>query len=487
MLAVFTLALRPLRNIPAHEYAQAVRAPAWFTVLIGSGIFLLSAFILVGLLSSDEQQFFVNWPLRDPWMMVDAYTLWGSALLGAVLAVSAWVPAARRSLGERSALPNLLMLVLAWLALVMLNGLRFNVILIAWWLLLLGTVGFGGVLFRHDWRRRYLDLLSILALAAVLGSIGLLWLNALAHGEWVTGMWSSLLSAPPKATNGATLLLLLGWCGPAMFIPWWLWARREEEAMTWLPAALMLSVVGMLTPVRLLFFAYPGGVGGLVRLPGLEHLFLVRNLLNWLTAWGVLAILVGAGWLAYDTIRRRQVNLESLRPLSLVAGGLLLVGMGAGFLAQQFAGVAGLLWMQVMWAGVITIWLAGGGLLSALTSNERGERMTVQIALYLALATLVAVPFTPGYWGMANLWRQLQQSGLPRGLLIVALVITAICGAWLLPRWAQHQQSPVPRQGSGWGILGPFAFAFAVIALGLFAPYLAPLFTVIHKSLLQAY
>ena len=87
--------------------------------------------------------------------MVDAYTLWGSALLGSVLLVTAWVPAARRSLVPRSAGPFIIILSLTWAALIMLFGVQLPVILVGWLAVLAGVIGLWCFLYRpwRQWRQ----------------------------------------------------------------------------------------------------------------------------------------------------------------------------------------------------------------------------------------------------------------------------------------------------------------------------------------------
>lgn len=487
VLMCYPLALALIRRLPAHEYEQAVRAPAWLAVITGAGLLLLSILALARM-PLDGEQVFIGFPSSSPLLMVDAYTLWASALLGAVLAVAAWVPAARRSLVPHSIWPFIVILLLTWTALLMLCGVHLKITLLGWLALLGGVIGLWAFLFRPQGRWHQLEPALVLLLAGILGGSGLLWLLQLAHGDILTNLWSNLLSASPRATNGLVLLLALGWLGPAVYLPWWLWTRRDEQAMVFLPAALLLAVVGPLTLVHVLFLSFPVSGTELTQLvPEAKPLFLVRNVLGWLLAWGLLALLTGAGWLACLVVQYRKAHPGLLRPLVLVSTGLLLLGIAGGLLGQRGNGLLGMLWLQLAWVGSLGIWPAANGLLPALTRNERGERATVLLSCWLALAALVAVPWLPGYRGLAALWGVLSQAAMPPGLIVFALIVTALSAGYLLPRWAATQQADTPHPGVGWGIIAPFAMAFCLVACGLLASQFHTLFALIRQSLLQAF
>ncbi|HEY3377727.1 MAG TPA: hypothetical protein VGL77_09565, partial [Armatimonadota bacterium] len=218
MLALFALALKPLRHIPAHEYIQLLRAPAWMAVVSGGGIFTL-ALLALSQMAGRGAQVFIGWSLRDATLMVDAYTLWAAALLGAVLAVVSWVPAARRSMVPH-ALPYFVgVLLLAGLALTMLFSVQFTMVLASWLALLAGAIVLWALLFRPRGHWDQLEPVIILGIAMLLGGIGLFWLRSLTHGSDLPNMWSALLAAPPKATSSAMLLITLGWVGPAIYLP----------------------------------------------------------------------------------------------------------------------------------------------------------------------------------------------------------------------------------------------------------------------------
>ncbi len=360
ILSLYPVARAVLRALPEHEYVQTERAPAWFAVVIGGAIALLSLLALLAM-RGESDQVFIGFPALPPLLMVDAYTLWSSMLLGALLAAASWVPAARRSLGAQSSWPFTIILLLTWLALWMLYGVQLQVVLVGWLALLAGSLGLWWFLFRprHQWV--HVEFALLLLLAAVCGGCGLLWLLRLTHGDILTNLWSTLLSTSPRATNGVMLLLALGWLGPAAYLPWWLWLRREEKAIVFLPAGLLLATAGHLTLVHVLFLAFPAGGNAFVQATEVEPLFLVRRVLGWMLAWGLLALLSGAGWLGYKCVVQRNIQLASLRALSLVATGLLILGVTGGLLAQQEQGIPGLCWIQLAWIGFTSIWLTAGG------------------------------------------------------------------------------------------------------------------------------
>ena len=481
---LYPVALSLLRALPEHEYVQTERAPAWFAVAIGAGLTVLSLLALTAL-PHEGDQVFIGFSATSPLLMVDAYTLWGSALLGVMLAVASWVPAARRSLVPHSTWPFSIILLLTWASLLMLFGVQLRVILLGWLAVLGGIIGLWWYLFRPQRNWFHFEIALVLLLSAILGGSGLLWMLRLTHGEILINLWSTLLSASPRATNGVVLLLAIGWLGPAAYLPWWLWMRREEESMVFLPAALLLATVGHLTLVHVLFLSFPAASAAFRQATGVEYLFLVRQVLGWLLAWGLLALLMGAGWLAYITIQQHKVRISSLRPLTLVATGMLILGVAGGLLAQGAQGIIGLCWMQLTWVGVIGIWLSAGGLLPVLASAERPERRTVQVALWVALVTLAALPPLAGFHGLAALWSALNQAAIPPALIVFTLVVTGLCTALLLPRWVAAQQAETPRAGVGWGILAPFLLALVLVACGLLSRQLTPGFELIKQSLLQ--
>ncbi len=488
ILLLYPFVLNYARKLPPHEYAQALRAPAWFTVAIGGGIALCALWALRLMMQPQQgDQIFIGLPHRDPLLLIDAYTLWGSALLGAALAIGGWVPAARRSLVSSAFIPYPLVLLLAWCALLTLASAQYLFTLLCWLVLLAGVTGLWYALFRPRRRWQDLEVALVLALAAVLGSAGLLWLHGLAHGDTLVNAWSFLLSASPKYTNAAILLLTLGWLGPAVYLPWWMWMRREELAAVWLPAVLLVCVVGHVTLVHLLYLSFPAASEVFLRSTGTEQLFLIKRILGWVLAWGVLALLVGGGWLAYTVAMKHETHRGSLRPLMLVAAGLMLLGLSVGVLSPHQQGAAGLLWLQLTWVGTLCIWLVAGSVLAALSPTEQSERTTVLTACWMALAALVALPPGPGYRGLAALWQPMQQLGVPRALVVCTLVVTGLCAVLLLPRWAADQTSPTPRAGATWGIIGPFALAFLLLALGLFGDYLTPVLALLRTSLQQSY
>lgn len=485
MLLLYPAVLPVLRALPEHEYVQTERAPAWFAVVIGIAIALLSLRALVAM-HGESEQVFIGWPSATPLLMADAYTLWCSALLGTLLAAVSWVPAARRSLVPHSAWPFALILWLTWVALLMLFGVQLKVILLGWLALWLGLIGLWWRLYRPRRQWCHLEFAVIMLLALLCGGSGMLWLLHLAHGEILTNVWSTLLSASPHATNSIILLLALGWLGPAAYLPWWLWMRRDESSVVLLPAALLLAAVGHFTLVHVLFLAFPAAGSAFVQATGVEYLFLVRRVLGWMLAWGLLALLAGAGWLGSLVVRQRAVRQESLRPLSLVATGMLILGVAGGLFAQQGQGIPGLCWMQLAWVGFTAVWLAAGNLLPVLQRTERTERRTLEVALWVALLALAAVPPLAGFHALAALSPALQQAGLPPALIVFTLAVALLSAGVLLPRWVALQAAETPRPGVGWGILGPFLLALLLLASALLAHQLTPALALVKQSLLQA-
>jgi hypothetical protein len=148
MLGIYSVALHPLRKIPPHEYAQLLRAPAWLVTMIGGGIFLLSVCAL-GKVTAGNAQVFYGSVRGETLLMGDAYTFWGSALLGAVLALSAWAPAACRTLAPRGIFFLLGVLLLCWFSLLLLFSVQLTLTLVSWFLLLGGVVVLWAWIFHH--------------------------------------------------------------------------------------------------------------------------------------------------------------------------------------------------------------------------------------------------------------------------------------------------------------------------------------------------
>jgi hypothetical protein len=485
VLTLLPAALPLVKRISQEEYDQAARAPAWLIVLVGAALFLLGAYAL-GHWTRDTSPIYLGLTLERPALMIDAYSLWCTLLLGALLAVGAWVPGARRSLVPHTLWPAVLTLGLAWGALLTVHALHLDLLLLGWGGLLLGCAVLWAWLLRPRWQLAALEVLLVLALALVLSVVGLLWLRGLANGASLDHASTQILSAPPRAVSAALLCTLLGMVGPAFYLPWWLWARRDEGAMLWMPAALLTAGAGPLALVRLLYAVFPARSTALLQLTGMEQLTFITRLLWWLNTWGLLALLVGAGWMVWLVVRRSETA-EGLRPLAVVAPGLLLIGLAGGLHAAGGTGVAGMLWLQLTWVAVTGVWVAGNGLLPALAPSERTERGVVQTAQLLALAALVAVPFTAGYHGLVPLVGALNTLHTPLPLLVLCLVVTAVCSLLLLPRWLRVAGAATPRPGAGWGILGPFTLAILLTFAGLLAVRLTPLFALITASLLQAY
>lgn len=484
ILALYPLLLALIRKLPAHEYAQAVRAPAWFAVVIGGAIAILSLLALRAA-APQAEQVFLGLRSGRALLMADAYALWASALLGAALCVTAWVPAARRTLVPHSLRPFLLILVLLWLALLWLFSLQLTVMLFAWLGLLVGVSLLWYFFYRPRGAWHYFEVVLVLGVAAVIGTIGLLMLQGLGHGVPLSDLWAELLAAPPGQVNAAVLCVVLAWLGPAVYLPWWLAVRRDEPALVWMPAAMLLAVGGMAALVRLLFFAFPMQGMQLQVLPGFDQLALARRVLDWLLIWALIAVLVGAGWLVYQVVRAQHQRIGTLRPLVLVSTGLLMLAVAVGVRVQSEVAVVGLLWMQLAWTGGMTIWLAAGGLLPALTAQERQERTIVTLAAAVALAGLLAVPPSPGYWALANLWGAMAVAGVSRLLMLLALIASLLAVVLRLRMWLRQRVAASAHPGAGWGILGPFLLAALLLAAGLFAPRLQPLLLVIRRALLQ--
>jgi hypothetical protein len=269
LLALFALVLRPLRVIPAQEYEQLTRVPAWLTVTIGCSIVCL-AIIAISQMLPRGAQVFIGFPGHKAIFMVDGFTLWASAILGMVFATAAWVPAARRCLIPRAFPLFFMTLILAWFSLLALFSIQLGTLYINWLFLLAGMIVLWTLLLRPGWRWEQLEVMIILALFGVLGSIGFIWLHALVQGSDITNMWSVLLASSPRATNSAMLFVIIGCLGPAVYLPWWLWTRRSDEAAVWFPSAMLVMVTGVLVLIRLLFFLFPAGGGDFAQLPGVS-------------------------------------------------------------------------------------------------------------------------------------------------------------------------------------------------------------------------
>jgi len=291
--------------------------------------------------------------------------------------------------------------------------------------------------------------------------------------------------ADPRATNGVVLLLVLGWLGLSFYLPWWIWARRDEQAMVWLPVVLLVSVAAQSACIHTLYLAFPPAGKALQAAAGVTPFFLIDRTLGWMTAWGLLALLAGSGWLAFYAVMRSVPRVGRLRPLALVAAGMLLLGISVGLQGQTQGGISGLLWLQLTWVGIVSVWLAAGGLLSALSPAEQGERTTVQIACWMSLLVMMAVPLGPAWRGLVALWTPMKQLSVPGLLVVFTLVVAGLSAGFALPRWFTQQAALVPRPGAAWGIIGPFLLAFLLIALGLLGWHLSPLLEVIGRSLQQ--
>ena len=492
MLGLFAVLLRPLRKIPAHEYEQLVRAPAWLVTMIGVGITLLSLVALVQVARGDAQVFYGS-TRGVTLLMGDAYTFWGSALLGAVLATAAWAPAARRTLVPRALPYFLLLLLLTWCALLLLFSVQLPLTVLSWLLLLGGVVVLWAWLYHPPWRWEFMEVPVVLGLAGVLGCLGLSRLHAMAPSADLSGLWNVLLASSASSMHLALLLVLLGWLGPAVYLPWWVWRRSEEVTLIWTPAALLLAVSGVLALIRLVFFAFPVGGGGvLAQLPGVDQLTLIKRLISWVAGWGIIALLLSAGWLVVNVGRWRRAAWGVLQPLPLAAAGLLLLGLAAGLFGlvaevgpRRDQALNGLLWLLPTWAGALVICLTAGSLLSALTLRERTERRVLQASVWGALAALVALPPSSGFRGVLADYPTWRIAGMSPRLVLLLLVLLAIGAGLQLPAWCRRRVAETPRAGTGWGIIAPFLFALLLVTGGLLAGPLSPLFTLIRQSLLQ--
>ena len=168
MLLLFAAALHPLRKIPAHEYAQLLRAPAWLVTTIGGGMMLLSLCALSRIAHGDTQVFYGN-ARGVPLLMGDAYTFWGSALLGAVLATAAWAPAACRTFVARALPYFLVILLLTWFALLWLFSMQLTLTLLSWLFLIAGVVVLWAWVYHPPWRWEFMELPLVLAVSGALG------------------------------------------------------------------------------------------------------------------------------------------------------------------------------------------------------------------------------------------------------------------------------------------------------------------------------
>ncbi len=479
-LIIYALSIRALRRLPEHEYQQAVRAPAWFAVAIGLGISVLSLAALPGIIEpifigSQQQQF--------PLLRADSYSCWGTALLGLTLALLSWVPAARRSLVPNTILPFGIIFIITFLAELLLFSINQPLTLCCWLLLSVGVYLFWWYICRPDWRWRDVEISLVLLLCAVLGMVGLWWLMRITNGAPLTNLWQVLLNSSVGASSAALLMVMLGMLCPAVYLPWWLWLRREDARMVWQPAAGILALTGVLTLVRLVCFTFPGSELQALPNVNIDQLYLLNKVLVWLAGWGMLAVYGGVIWQVYLAIvaRKRRISLAYLHPLALVLGGMLLLGLAAGFQAHGGAGVkdniSGILWTQFAWLSAMLVWLAGGGILPALTLKERSERVVVIVSMIVALASLCAVPLTPGFIALKSHWPILYAPWL----VVVALGLMAIAVGFTLPRWLAHQTTPSLRDGAGWGIFPAFIGAALLLAAALFA---TPLIDIVRQSLL---
>jgi hypothetical protein len=387
-------------------------------------------------------------------------------------------------------MPFAAVIALAGVALVMLAAVRLDIALIGWVVLLLGSFILWWRLLRPARTWRDLEPGVVLLLCGVLAAAGLLWLHLLAHGNALTEN-GALLAASPRVSSGAALLVVLGWLGLAAYLPWWLGGRRDEPALVWQPAGLVLATTGVVGTVRLLALAFP--VRQFAAWPGMgDHMIFLQGILVWLLGWGMFALLAGTAWAIYLAIvhRRGAAGLVALRPLPWIALGALLLGTFGGLRAlaspvdaESLRGAVGLLWAQFAWLGVVGVWLTAGSTLSALTTRERGERGLVVAALALALVALAGAPPMPAFHAWGNLWGSLTRAGLSPLVPLVGLVAAAGSLGWLLPRWAAGQSAPQPRPGAAWGLLAPFLLAGALLAGGLLATPLRPAFTAVWRAL----
>lgn len=473
-LALYALALLPLKYIPKHEYEQAVRAPIWLAVLV-SGCLPVLALLALGQAPADGSPALAGWPQGPALLRADGFSLWGAAVIGAGVATAAWAPAARRTLGARSLVPALLVLILLQCALLLLFGRWLDQLLGAWLGSLLGAALLWAWLARpRGWED--CEPLAALAVAAICGWIGLAWLQHLGRNAPLSDAWSTIIIAPPRAINGAIFFCMLGWLLPAVYLPWWLGKRRDDAAAAWAPAALCLAVIGPLALMRLYWAFFPTLVGALPP----EVRSLTHNLLIWLQAWGVLALITGAGWLAYAGWRWRAQPLVALRPLALTAAGVMLLGLAPCMQAQSATGVAAFLWCYLAWVGHLSQFHAVGAMLDALTPSRVAERRVLAAGAWVGLGWLLVAALI----GVIAGWNDFAAAGAPRPLILLALGAAVAAAAWLLPRWLRDRYATVPYPGAGWGILAPFSLALLLLAALLFAPRLAPLLALIHRGLL---
>lgn len=493
VLMIFSAILPALRRLPTDEYEQLFRAPAWLVVAIGGGMVLLSALGLSQMGERGSTAYF-GWEVGKPLLMVDAYTLYGSALMGMVLSVSAWTPAARRSLLAHAQRNFILVLVTIWFALIMMLSIRIPVSITCFLLMVAGCLLLWTLLCRPRWHWEQMEFFFIFLFATVLTSLGLFWLLKLAHGSDMLAMWSVLLSQSPQLVNSAVIFIIIGWLGLAVYLPWWIWGRREESALILLPMILAIAIVCVLSLVRVIFLLFPAGGDDVTRLPGVENIFLIERIIGWLFFWGILAILMGSCWLCVLSIRQRIKEFIHLKPLSLVISGVLLLTL-AGGLAGQFAGnlaqrdiaMTGMLWGILAWCGITTIWLTAGNLFNVMTLREQGERMTLTVACWIALVTLLGIPPTVGFYQYVSLWRTWQHEGSLPLLVGILLLIAVLSVSIRLPGWIKSQIATLPREGVTWGVIGPFAFAMLLVFVGLLNGSFNSLIIVIRLSLLQAY
>jgi hypothetical protein len=262
--------------------------------------------------------------------------------------------------------------------------------------------------------------------------------------------------------------------------------------LIWTPAALLLAVTGVLSLIRLVFFAFPIGGGEiLAQLPGVDHLALIKRLLSWVAGWGMIALTLGAGWMVINLVLRRRVARGMLDPLPLVAAGILLLGLAAGLYGlvaesgpQRDHAITGLFWMVPTWAGALVIWLTASHLLSAFTLRERTERLIMQVAVWVAFAALIAVPPSSGFRGVQAVYHTWRHSGTSPVIVIILLLLIAVGAGRQIPAWCRSHMATKPHEGAGWGVVSPWLFALLLIIGGLLAGPLTPLFTLMRQSLL---
>lgn len=494
MLAIFALLLRPLRVLPEIEYLQLLRVPSWFVVVIGLGISLLSAYCCRQVIAG-SLQIFIGLPENTSSIfMIDAYTLWSFFWLGLIMAVTAWLPAARRCLVPR-VLPYCMMILLAcWFALMMIASVNLALTLICWLALFSVAVALWAILFCPDWRWANLEFIMVLGLSALLGTIGMLMLRGLTQHAELSGMWSALLSSSPRAANSALMLIILGWLGPAIYLPWWFWPRKEEEAMVWTPVFFLLAVTSVLALVRLLFFAIPPGTSLLMQSPGGEYMLIVAQLMRWVSGWGIAALLLGSGWLLYSVYRRFRRQSLVLRPIVIVAAGLLLTAIAASlsgqfsqFPLQRLAAVRGLFWALPMWFGLLALLLLVKNMLPVLSKNEKAERRSLLVSLVLVFAMLGLFPMTVGFHAIRSFWSAWKLLGSRPEFIVILLLISALSALCLFLPWTGNKFAAKSRPGAGWGTIAPVLLALSLLVYGILAAPLSPLMKLLCQSLLQSY